>query len=58
MFSSVAFQIQNNRIIIEIKATFYKEIVQFTILVVIVGNKSSKYFFLIIYIKVLSNFKI
>ena len=58
MFSSVAFQIQNNRIIIEIKATFYKEIVQFTILVIIVGNKSSKYFFLIIYIKVLSNFKI
>ena len=33
-------------IIIEVKANFYKEIVQFTILVAIIGNKISKYFFL------------
>ena len=46
-----------DRIIIKIKATFYKEIVQFMILVAIIGNKSSKYFFLITYIKLLSNFK-
>ena len=33
-------------IIIKIKANFYKEIAQFTILVAITGNKISKYFFL------------
>ena len=33
-------------IIIKIKANFYKEIAQFTILVAIIGNKISKYFFL------------
>ena len=33
-------------ITIEIKANFYKETVQFTILVAIIGNKISKYFFL------------
>ena len=34
-------------IIIKIKANFYKEIAQFTILIAIIGNKISKYFFLI-----------
>ena len=34
-------------IIIKIKANFHKEIAQFTILVAIIGNKTSKYFFLI-----------
>ena len=33
-------------VIIKIKANFYKEIAQFTILVAIIGNKISKYFFL------------
>ena len=33
-------------IIIKIKAKFYKEIAQFTILVAIIGNTISKYFFL------------
>ena len=33
-------------IIIKNKANFYKEIAQFTILVAIIGNKISKYFFL------------
>ena len=33
-------------IIIQVKANFYKEIAQFTILVAITGNKISKYFFL------------
>ena len=33
-------------IIIKSKANFYKEIAQFTILVAIIGNKISKYFFL------------
>ena len=33
-------------IIIKIKANFYKEIAQFTILIAIIGNKISKYFFL------------
>ena len=33
-------------IIIKIKANFHKEIAQFTILVAIIGNKISKYFFL------------
>ena len=33
-------------ITIKIKANFYKEIAQFTILVAIIGNKISKYFFL------------
>ena len=33
-------------IIIKIKANFYKEIAQFTILVAIIGNTISKYFFL------------
>ena len=33
-------------IIIKIKANFYKEIAQFTILVAIIGNKISKYYFL------------
>ena len=47
-----------DRYIIKIKATFYKEIVQFTILVAIIGKRSSKYFFVITYIKLLSNFKI
>ena len=33
-------------VIIKIKANFYKEIAQFTILVAIIGNKISKYYFL------------
>ena len=33
-------------IIIKIKANFYKEIAQFKILIAIIGNKISKYFFL------------
>ena len=33
-------------ITMKIKANFYKEIAQFTILVAIIGNKISKYFFL------------
>ena len=33
-------------VIIKIKANFYKEIAQFTILIAIIGNKISKYFFL------------
>ena len=33
-------------IINKIKANFYKEIAQFTILIAITGNKISKYFFL------------
>ena len=46
VFASVAFQIQKNRNFIKIKAIFYKEIAQFTILVAIIGNKISKCFFL------------
>ena len=33
-------------IIVKIKANLYKEIAQFTILVAIIGNKISKYYFL------------
>ena len=46
VFASVAFQIQKNRNFIKIKAIFYKEIAQFTILVAFIGNKMSKCFFL------------
>ena len=38
-------------IIIKIKANFYKEIAQFTILVAIIGNKISKYIFLLAFRK-------
>ena len=38
-------------IIIKIKANFYKEIAQFTILVAIIGNKISKYFSLLAFRK-------
>ena len=46
-------------LLLKSKQLFTKRlIVQFTILVAIIGNKSSKYFFVITYIKLLSNFKI
>ena len=51
VFASVAFQIQKNRNFIKIKAIFYKEIAQFTILVAIIGNKISKCFSLLAFCK-------
>ena len=45
-FPQLLSRYKRREITIKIKANFYKEIAQFTILVAIIGNKISKYYFL------------
>ena len=45
-FPQLLSRFKTIEIIVKIKANLYKEIAQFTILVAIIGNKISKYFFL------------
>ena len=45
-FPQLLSRYQRIQIIIKIKVNFYKEIAQFKILIAIIGNKISKYYFL------------